>query len=231
MEGLRNFKVILGIDITPLIQLLYCSCQNESGFFLFPSKSCGINLKKRSTGIRFGDFVTNPTFGELGGTGFQAAPIYAKYCFPGVKGWGWSSRWPLLNMGDGDRCQLWPVGKVLHVEDTLLISTRSVWNGLQFPCSFLFEHDSEVTHIASKQCCCVYISKWNIFRQNVFFTSYNWTANLLLKKRPFLDRLTWIVDRKVCPHDEKQSRHSKPQKPSMYGIVTYIWLFFNGKIW
>ena len=70
-------------------------------------------------------------------------------------------------MGDGDRCQLWPVGKVLHVEDTLLISTRSVWNGLQFPCSFLFEHDSEVTNIASKQCCCVYISKWNMTAKRV----------------------------------------------------------------
>ena len=33
MEGLRNFKVILGIDITPLIQLLYFSCQNESLLF------------------------------------------------------------------------------------------------------------------------------------------------------------------------------------------------------
>ena len=37
--------------------------------------------------MRFGvDFFTNQRLEKLGGTGVQAAPIYAKYCFPGVKG-------------------------------------------------------------------------------------------------------------------------------------------------
>ena len=55
-------------------------------FFFSLQKVVANQFEERQvTGMRFGDFFLQQ-FGELGGTGFQAAPIYAKYCFPGVKG-------------------------------------------------------------------------------------------------------------------------------------------------